>query len=497
MLELKQVIKMLKKIDKKIYLIGIVFGLLFLFHLPLMTKNIITADVLLNNNYYNGYSWELSLGRFGLYGLGLLKSFISIPHLELILSFLLIAMNTYLLIDLFKIEKKEAKCLTILLMVLSPITSSILLFHYCSVGYSLAFLLSTITIYSFDKVNNKYLKYLISLFCTTISLSMYQAYFSYIITLFFLYHLKQLLEKKLNFKDGLKQLLIILGGTILYFILMKASQWFFHIDMANYSNANQIGIKTLLSFPYKIIDSYKLFYKFFFTNEIMKNTFFYNHIIHLLFIILWIITIIKKLIQGKYNKIEIITSIIMILGLPIFLNSVIFVISDTKLQLLMSVSYLLLPIFYFSMIDNKIIKYSTLFLFLILFRNYTIQVQSTYLTLEHTYNTYHTIINSAINKNINQLDKDFVVIGKMNNNNDNKQIKDSNYGYISDEELFWDEYNLRKLGFERFTSEYLGLQLNFADESSYNQILNHIKNELIYEENNIIVINLNQYKKEK
>ena len=187
----------------------------------------------------------------------------------------------------------------------------------------------------------------------------------------------------------------------------------------------------------------------------------------------------------------------MILGLPIFLNSVIFVISDTKLQLLMSVSYLLLPIFYFSMIDNKIIKYSTLFLFLILFRNYTIQVQSTYLTLEHTYNTYHTIINSAINKNINQLDKDFVVIGKMNNKNDYKQIKDSNYGYISDEELFWDEYNLRKLGFERFTSEYLGLQLNFADESSYNQILNHIKNELIYEENNIIVINLNQYKKEK
>ena len=37
-----------------------------LIHLSLFTKDILTADVLLNANYYDGYSWEISLGRFGL-----------------------------------------------------------------------------------------------------------------------------------------------------------------------------------------------------------------------------------------------------------------------------------------------------------------------------------------------------------------------------------------------------------------------------------------------
>ena len=48
-------------LKKENWVFVILFVFLFFVHLPLMTKPILTADVLLNNTYYQGYSWEISL----------------------------------------------------------------------------------------------------------------------------------------------------------------------------------------------------------------------------------------------------------------------------------------------------------------------------------------------------------------------------------------------------------------------------------------------------
>ena len=97
---------MKKLINKKnIYWIVGIVTLLFIINYPLMSKNIITADVLLNNSFYNGYSWEVSLGRFGLFALGIFKSYISVPFIDLIISYLLISFSLILIFDLFEIKK--------------------------------------------------------------------------------------------------------------------------------------------------------------------------------------------------------------------------------------------------------------------------------------------------------------------------------------------------------------------------------------------------------
>jgi hypothetical protein len=49
-------------------------------------------------------------------------------------------------------------------------------------------------------------------------------------------------------------------------------------------------------------------------------------------------------------------------------------------------------------------------------------------------------------------------------------ISKANYGYISDESIFWDEHHLRKLGFERFVSEYFGLNLEYASIEDYEKV---------------------------
>ena len=74
--------------NKNLIFLTILVGLII--HLPLLTKDILSADIILNNTYYSGYSWELSLGRFGLFIIGLLKSYIVIPHIEIFLSLILV-----------------------------------------------------------------------------------------------------------------------------------------------------------------------------------------------------------------------------------------------------------------------------------------------------------------------------------------------------------------------------------------------------------------------
>lgn len=483
----------MKTLIKKEYkYLLLIITLLFLIHLPLMTKNIISADILLNNYFYKGYSWEISLGRFGLYIIGILKSFITVPHIDLLISYIFISISTILLMDLFNIKDKIKRILLILIIVLSPITSSTLLFNYCSIGYTFAFLGSVSSIYIFYKEKNKYLKYIIPIILIVLSLSMYQAYLSLIVTLFVIYNLKLILNKKENYKESFKYLILLIIGILFYFISMKLSQLVFHIDMSSYSNANEIGINTILTIPTKIIDTYKLTYSFFFTNSIIKNTYLHNNIINLLILITIIITIIVNLFKNNIsNKNKIITTLI-ILTLPIYLNSIIFVISDTKLQLLMSSSYLLIYLLLIYLIPKNSIKYLNIVLIILLLRNNLIQVQSTYLTLENTFNRYNLVIDYAIKENINNPNTRYVVIGKEKIKSTN--ISKQNYGFISDDSIFWKEYNLRKLGFTRFCEEYYGLNINYLDEDKALELENNKTDKLIENRDDITIINLDYLK---
>lgn len=482
---------------KKDYLYFIfTFVLLSIIHFPLISKNIISADILLNNYFYKGYSWEISLGRFGLFVVGLFKSFLTIPHIDFFFSSLIICFIIYFLFKLFKIDKPFNRIIFILIFVLCPFTSVTLTFNYCSIAYFLAFLCGVLSLYLFYNIKNKYLRIIIPIILIVTSLSMYQAYLSLIVTLYVIYHITLVLKNNINYKDCFKYLGLIIVGVISYFVLMKISLYVFNIDMSSYSNADKVGISTLLNIPNKLIDSYILFFEFFFKNSIVKNTFMYNHLIYLCLFIAIIFSTIYYFIKNKiYYKNIILVSLLLLL-LPVFLNFVLFVINDSKLQLLMSSSYLIIPLYVLSICDFKKINYVYLVLCFFLLRNYCIQDQATYLSLENTFNKYDTIISTAINNNINNLDKSFAIIGSLKNKNINEisNVNKYNYGYIADYDLFWEEYNLRSLAFKRFVYEYYGLEVYFCDEEVYNDILNYKNNDIVYNYNDVVVINFNNYK---
>ncbi len=461
--------KLLNKNSYLIILITVLVGMII--HFSIYTKNLLSADILLYDSYYNSYLWEISLGRFGLFIVGLLKSYLSVPIIEVFSSLVILGIINVILLDFLKIKNKY---LNIVFITCTPIVSCILLFYYCSFSYMISMLSIVLSIYLLYKLKSKY-KYLISIMLTIIALSIYQASISIGITLIAIYSIKLLFDNNFKIKELMFNIISILIGLFIYYILVKISISLFHINISDYSNANNLNILELIkTIPNKIIDSYNYFYYYFFGNnsEIIKNYYMKNHILNYLLFIVLGFSLIIKLINSKStigNKIFI---IVLILLLPIFMNSISFIVPISKFQLLMGGSYLVFYYFLFSLIDTKFIKVISIILICLLLRNYIVQDQATYLSLNNTKNKYDTVIDSVINNNINDLDKEFMIYGSLSKSNNFDKIYKMNYGFVGDLDIFWgDDYTNSKNGFIRYMYFYKGLDINYVNEDDYNKLL--------------------------
>lgn len=475
----------MKKIKKLIseykFVVLIAFAFALLVHLPLFTKNILTADVLLNTGYYSGYSWEISLGRFGLYINGILKSFLVIPQLDIFFSILLFIGSIILIFELFEIKNRWIQVLCAILVSVSPIVSSTFLFHYCSFSYSLAFFTSVLAIYLLVKSKHKFMKYVIPSFLIVLSLSMYQAYLAISLTLLLLWWMIQILKKKFYWKDFFISFGTIVLGTVFYFILMKLSLLVFHVDLSSYRGASQFGIETILAIPSRIIHAYQSFYQYYFTDIIVSNSNVFMQVFYIVMFILLFIGICYSFYQNKISLKYSLLFILFLILIPVFINIIVIILPDTEMQLLMSSGYLLIIFFvcYF-MQDKKVFSILITFLFIFIIRGYIIQDSATYQTLEHTYKKTYQIA-SDIRDEINKLgyNKQVLIAGSFNQNEYyNKEdstelsnISKYTYGFVSNHPLFWEEYTNIKNGWSRFMEQELGTSITFVSYDAYQEIL--------------------------
>ncbi len=467
---------------ENVFLVLVVVLVGFIINMPLFTKNILTADVLLNNTYYKAYSWEISLGRFGLFILGLIKSYLVISHIELLLSLILVGGICVLLCNLLEIKNKYLSLLIGFILVISPHVSTTLLFDYCSLGYTLAFFFSIFSIYILFMEKDSILKYLISGICLIISFSMYQAYIQVSLTLFLLMVLKRLFDRKINIKELVKNMIVIISSLTVYFIIMKLSVLVFGINMSSYSGANEFGIENIFNIPKEIINAYVTFYNYYFNDKILNNSYLFNNILNLLLLLVFIVLLIYNGMKKKLVVKEFLFLAIIIILLPVVINFILLIIPNTKMQLLMASSYVLIFIFTIYLVkDLKWSKYLVIILLGLLSRNFIIENFATMKTLEITYNkTYKIASNILDNINIMDYKSKVMITGNLDENDyynysifkEFDNLKRLNFGFVANRSLFWEEYTNIKNGWSRFFYEYLGYSVNFVSENEFNQIIN-------------------------
>ena len=456
---------MIKKIfnKKNISIFVTTFLVGFIIHIPLITKNIITSDVLLNSFYYNSYTNELALGRFGLYVMGLFKSFLVFPEISLLLSLLLIGVLNIFIFDFFDIKSKFYKIILSIIMVINPITSSILL----SSHYSIAILLSILIMFiSFNNLYNSKSKYknIVSGLLILLSLLIYQPSISIFLSLLVFKTIKLILNKKIKYKELLFNFITCLIPLIIYYGIISLFSFVYDVD-----KLLLIHVNTFTDLGKNFIRCYTGFFDYFINNNVVNNTYLYNYIINIILFIIMILGIIKSIRKAKLDIKNIVILIIFILLIPLVFNISLIYSSNINFTLLIASSYLLFIPFIISL-DNY--NYTFIFMVLcmiLLFRNYIIQDRATYYTLENTYSKTYAILNDVYNKNTKH--RKIMITGSLNSNKSINNIVRLNYGYLANKELIKDNYKDRSIGITKFYNYYLGIDIKYVDKKTYNKIL--------------------------
>ena len=107
-------------------------------------------------------------------------------------------------------------------------------------------------------------------------------------------------------------------------------------------------------------------------------------------------------------------------------------------------------------------------------RGYLIQVNASYEVLNNTYLKTERMAVNILNDFEKSNCKQLMISGDITKIDSYSNYEDDNtYGFISTYPLFWSEYSNLSNGWERFMKYYLGSDIEFVDEATYNKILDN------------------------
>ncbi|HIU11412.1 MAG TPA: glucosyltransferase domain-containing protein [Candidatus Onthocola stercorigallinarum] len=340
----------------KIFMFAIIFG--FGANILVITANIVFADTIVFTDYYIANVWDLSLGRWGLYYADHLRFGLSSSVVSTILALIYLSFSAILIIDLLKIKGKVSKFLTAGLLVTAPFLFETLFSSFCSSEYLLAFLLSVIAVYIVYNSKKYVISTTIASLLLAISLGLYQAYIGVASALCVfipvIYLLRNEYDKKYVFKKFLQSLVMGILAIVFYVIILNIILALWNVSLESYSGANEIGLKNFLMLPELIINAYRSFYQYFFTDVIMKNDIYNREWVHLILSLLTAISIILILFQNKkLNWQSRLFIIFCLLISPIAVCLVELIAPERDISLLMAAPLMIVYIFTLSIIEFK------------------------------------------------------------------------------------------------------------------------------------------------
>lgn len=259
-------IKNYLQVDKRdwyTFISALVCGLMA--HMYMFTNKLPNYDDVLAT--FDGCGSSYVLGRWGL-GLihelrVLLIGNMSMPWLNGMFTLLMLALSSVLVVRILSIEDKGYAMLAGGILVVFPSVVSLMFFMFTAPYYSIAVLAGTVGVYCMEKKKYGWMNGLL-LFC--FSISIYQAYLSWIAGLLILVLIRRSLEKTESFGSILKKSFqyagILLASLVLYLALNHMILSWKGISMSDYQGLSSIGAKKLGDILQSIRQIYFLYFDF-------------------------------------------------------------------------------------------------------------------------------------------------------------------------------------------------------------------------------------------
>lgn len=252
-----------------------------------ITHHVKSPDAVFIGHYHISSEWELSLGRFGLKIVDLLRGGIVNENLLIINSILIIAIAAGFLVSILEIHDNLLAVLMAAIFITSPQLADTYMFIYCADSYSLSILLAVLSVWFLKK--KTYMGYILAMLALAFSASLYQAYIGIALTLCLILIISELLSN-LKFKQTVQTLIrymfVILGGLIIYYGIERIVLVLTDIEFASYKGAADFGVGSLIGqLKNSIPQAYKDFYQFFMSNNILHNDYWKRKTIHILLLL--------------------------------------------------------------------------------------------------------------------------------------------------------------------------------------------------------------------
>ena len=443
-----------------------------------------SPDVLNKGNLYISGTWELQLGRFGIAFIDLLKYGLVNKFINIFCSLIFISLAIMVIIRIFSIKNKLLIFIISASVCVFPQFTELFLFHFCADSYCFALLLSVLSGYFLKKSDNGKIKfYILAIICIVIECSIYQAFLGVSIVFAILLLISDLLNNediKTTIIKGLKYLITILLSAILYYVILQIILAITGLSLESYKGANGFGIETIKNIPKTIIQAYKDFFDFFFSNRIVSNSYWKRKHIYLGIFLLTLLGYILIFAKVKYKSkaLRILCTLLLLIILPIGANIMDLIAPNTKLEIRTAfgiiVSFIFVFIIYNKLLNEwleNLMKYAYIILIFWLIATFILQNTLTYMNRQEVFNNYYTKINNIYNQ-VLELDNYSKEYKWMFSDTMHYKAKnfDKNIGGVANWGETWYDY-VGMCQNKSFLKTYLGVDITICSKAEYDKIV--------------------------
>jgi len=309
----------------------------------------------------NDYIWQISLGRWLQPVIVMLRGYICAPLLIMVLQGLFLISASYMIIDLFCISNKLNVIMVIGVLVTNiTITLTNATYLPWSDMFALSLFLAVLSVYAFEKIDVKPIKYIVVIFSVCAMLAIYQAYLSVLLGLILISLI--LLDNEKTIMDYLKIIaqwfccLLIAG--IIYYVTWKLIVHFMDITVADtyngLSNA-KVGFRDLVA---RALGTYPEFFVYFSNPSSYTTLYSINPVISAILVISNWICIVSSfvIVILKSKGLNRLYNIILCCLFPLALGFV-KIFSGETFHSLMKYSYVLVYVFLIIILDRYIVDW--------------------------------------------------------------------------------------------------------------------------------------------
>lgn len=306
-------------------------------HSQLYTAGLTQPDgVHLWYEYHPG-AWEMSLGRWGLSYFKLLSGYLVSPLLASTLTVFFFTLSGVFLSDLFDVKSKLIRIFLCLYITCSPYAALVITGYAYADLYALAHLFAVVSILCTVK-RTRIWAGVISSFFLMLGLSIYQSILGVAAGCGIMYLFIQLCFKQRDIKWLLiraRNILIVgVCGTGLYYAILKLHLKITGIVLADYRGASNIGLSYILqNLGHGICNAYRDFFDYFTKDTIMVNAFGIR-VFYLVLFAFFVLMFIWKLLRWN-DCVRSGLAVVCLAVLPIAVNLIDLVASNTRVNLLM------------------------------------------------------------------------------------------------------------------------------------------------------------------